>query len=171
MARRKTGFSGFMTSTVSAVTRGYNRLNAEANGESKIHVAAVGLRDQINTIIQRTEDFSPEVINAARGLSKDLTLAIQSDEKLPFKTVNTEYQLANACTEALNRYRPTLENAPGFWNQIKASVNSLIEAITGCKNYFETERTEFSQSVSYSQKLNGLEDVIAVAKENNFNSN
>lgn len=134
------------------------------NDESLIHMAVQKLYDEVKHILQNQKNLDPEVKEAAEGMLAELKRALREDSshgKLIRHHPAGQYALAEKSIDILFKYQPSLEAAPGLWNQIKAHLNTFIEQISGEKNVFETKGTAFSNS----KKLQEYKDNIAGLKD------
>lgn len=128
-------------------------INDVLNEESIVHIMVQQLYTKIKAILDLEEkNLDPQVKEAALCMLEDLKIVIDEDScrvSLNRCHLSSQYYLAEKSIDILFKYQHKLEAAPGFWNQIKAYINTFIEQISGVKNIFETERTAFSNNENF----------------------
>ncbi len=125
----------------------------ELRDESEVHKAASQLHLRIEQVLNANRArLEKPVIEAAEGFLHDLGVILEEDSMLrfPHAPVN-QYLLAEKCTDIIYNYKPSLESAPGIWNQIKAHINNFIEIIFGLENVLPTTQTMFAKDVSFTR--------------------
>jgi uncharacterized protein YoxC len=125
----------------------------EMNGASTVHTEVQHLYNKVKAIMDlEGKKLDPQVKEAAQCMLNDLKAVLKEDSShgpLTRHHPSGQYDLAEKSIDIIFKYQPKLEAAPGFWNQIKAHINTFIEKISGEKNVFETEGTAFSKSKSF----------------------
>ena len=141
-----------------------NKIANEVNGESKVHDKVQDILNKVSMLRAEYENkLPPQAFKAATALIHDLRIILEKDSNDP-KSLNmkTQRKLADSCVNIFSKYQPSLECAPGFWNQLKAMINVFIENIGLGKKFFKTVDTEISQSSGYRS----LKDEIRTLSNN-----
>lgn len=134
--------------------------------ESEVHKAVSQLRLRVEQILNANKSKLKEqvkVMEAAKGFLRDLSIILDEDSRLryPHAPIN-QYLLADQCTDIIHKYKPSLESAPGFWNQLKAHINNFIEIVFGIE-VFSTQLTMFSKDADFikcKRKLSVLKESL-----------
>ncbi|HAT1596403.1 TPA: hypothetical protein JAN72_09265 [Legionella pneumophila] len=124
----------------------------ELRDESEVHKAVSQLHLRVGQILNANRSrLEKPVIEAAEGFLHDLGVILEEDSRLrfPHAPIN-QYLLADKCTDIIYSYKPSLESAPGIWNQIKAHINNFIEIIFGLENVLPTTQTMFAKDVNFT---------------------
>lgn len=119
--------------------------------ESEVHKAVSQLRLRAEQILNSNKSkLKEQVVEAAEGFLRDLSIILDEDSRLryPHAPIN-QYLLADQCTDIIHKYKPSLESAPGFWNQLKAHINNFIEIVFGIEDVLSTQLTMFSKDVDF----------------------
>lgn len=136
----------------------------ELRDESEVHKAASQLHLRVEQVLNTNRArLEKPVIEAAEGFLHDLGVILEEDSMLrfPHAPVN-QYLLAEKCTDIIYNYKPSLESAPGIWNQIKAHINNFIEIIFGFRECFTNDadyvckRCEFHQMQKKPFQIKGV---------------
>lgn len=144
-----------------ALTRSFrNTRNQTPNvihGSPDIYIKTQQLREEIIAIEREHHQSMPPIvqevaIKLATALQETLTTYDNS-----VRSANDQYNLAIDSYNALSTYRQVLENSPGIWNQLKASINSWFEYFE-LTFRFSTEKTTFGSDSSYQNALRLLKE-------------
>lgn len=146
---------------IGKVKKGVRGLNAELNDESPVHKSVQNLYTRIETVFNREkEDLPQDVKEAARGMLRELRGLLDADSKNGWaKAPKFQHQLAEQAIEVIHKYQPKMEASPGFFNRIAAHINNFIEELTGYKDLFEVEKSEFGADAEvqkYKDSIRGL---------------
>lgn len=135
----------------------------ELNSESTVHIEVQQLCKKVESILALEEKkLDPQVREAAQNMINDLKIILKEDSShgpLTRHHPSGQYDLAEKSIDIIFKYQPELEAAPGFWNQIKAHINTFIEQISGKKNLFETQGTAFSKSEGFQGLKKSVTDL------------
>lgn len=142
--------------------------------ESVMHMEVQKLYNSIENVLDvNKKKLPPQVKEAAEGLLKELREILKEDSKLNAPHLpRHQHALAERTIDIVLKYQANLEAAPGFWNQLKAHLNTFIEAVTGIENAFETEKTEFSKDASFNrfkQNVKNLKEDLETPEEDSTN--
>ncbi|KGP64414.1 hypothetical protein EP47_11645 [Legionella norrlandica] len=144
----------------------------ELNDESQVHKAANRLCLRVEQILNANRaKLERQVIDAAENFLRDLRIALDEDSQLryPHAPIN-QYILVDKCTNIIHKYKPSLESAPGFWNQLKAHINNFIEMVFGIEDVFSTKPTMFSKDVDFIKCQRNLSALKESLEYNALNS-
>lgn len=131
--------------------------------QSKVHLAVLDLRNQINTIygINRSHKIPADTRIAAVELVTRLDELLTVDKANPASRKDAhQFNLAKASIDIIDEFRPRLESAPGFWNQLKAKINIFVENVFGIKNCLgPTDGTVYSGSKGIQSFKNAIAEL------------
>lgn len=68
----------------------------------------------------------------------------------------------------IHKYQPKLEASSGFWNQLKANLNVLIEKMTGIKDLLSVDKTTYGQDAKLQDKKDAMSDMKNDIDSGNF---
>jgi len=132
-----------------AVQDSYRTAKESLEDESKAHKAVSDFLSRTKQLLDiERGNMTPEAIQAAENVIKEVGALLKDDAALeaPHWGVIQRNLLDNT-VGIIHKYQPKLEASSGFWNQLKANLNVLIEKMTGIKDLLSVDKTVLSQKV------------------------
>lgn len=145
-----------------SVSDNYGILKSSINDESKAHQAVSVFLVKTNELLaEQKADMTEVSIAAAEGLIREIKALMEVDSNLqaPHWPIFQRDLLDNTL-DVIYKYQTQLEASPGFWNQLKASINTLIEQVSGVKNVFSVEKTVHGADINFQAAKDGISDLI-----------
>ena len=161
---------GWLRKAKKAVNDTYRGVKAEAMDESKAHKAVGDFVAQAKHLLETERgQMTSESIAAAEGLIREIKELLDRDSKLeaPHWPM-VQRELLDNSLDVIHKYQPKLEASPGFWNQLKASINKLVERVTGVKNLLAVEKTVHGADVTFQDKKDTISDLKDEIDSGNF---
>lgn len=98
-------------------------------------------------------EISSELRKSMYAMTSELQNAYGANE-------GDAYKLASACQSVVNSYRPSIEYAPGVFNQLVAQLNRAIEYLFGAVHFIPAEETDIFKSPEFTESALGI-DIVA----------
>lgn len=129
-----------------------SQAKAVLNDQSDVHQEVLKLYNETKAIYDKTP-LKPEVKEAAVEFISKLDALLKADKSDPMsKKAEHRINLATKTIELMDEYKPALEVASGFWNQLKHHFNTFIENSFGIKDALgKPEGTKFSESMDFQK--------------------
>jgi hypothetical protein len=140
---------------VNTVVRVQDELNEESNAHKQINGFIIKVEE---LALLHQNDLPPASKNAAAAMIGELKKLLKNDSRtLGSRIPLIQHQLLTDALDIIGKYERSLEVAPGFFNQLKAMINNLIEALTGLTDVLDVEKTAIGADAPFQHKKYDLE--------------
>jgi len=153
-----------------AVQDSYRTFKEDVGDESKAHQAVSGFLSRTEQLLEiERKNMAPEAIQAAENVIKEIGVLLKADSELkaPHWGVIQRNLLDNT-VGIIHKYQPKLEASSGFWNQLKANLNVLIEKMTGIKDLLSVDKTTYGKDTKLQEKKDAISDMTDDMDSGNF---
>ena len=142
----------------------------ELEGKPELYRAVKNLSNELENEL-KDQYLSLEIKTAAAQLKASLDDAIKLfDNKTEREITIIKYNVAlqdfaEECHSAIHAHQPTLMSAPGFWNQIKASINNFLEQYFNAAPIFSTTMSNLAFHSEFMANFNQVKDILKPEEE------
>jgi len=144
-----------------AVQDSYRTAKESLEDESKAHKAVSDFLSRTKQLLDiERGNMTPEAIQAAENVIKEVGALLKDDAALeaPHWGVIQRNLLDNT-VGIIHKYQPKLEASSGFWNQLKANLNVLIEKMTGIKDLLSVDKTTHGKDAQLQKKKDAMSEM------------
>lgn len=133
----------------------------ELNDESNAHMAVSQLLREANHVLRANKNsLDPETKEAAEGFIRELGGLLAKDKSNVYsKLAQNQHQLLTQTINVISKYQPKLESSPGFWNQLKAKINTFVENVSGVKDLLSVKKTEHGSNHQFQSMKDQIREI------------
>ncbi|MDP3268221.1 MAG: hypothetical protein Q8M40_04155 [Legionella sp.] len=133
----------------------------EIQVRSDMHNAVSDFRNFVKIIYTNNKELiknDPKLDTVVQAFLQALKEALNKDSKNNFSCLRVhQFALAEQVQDIIHDYQPRLESAPGFFNQLRAIINTFIEKMAGIKDILGSpDKNIISDRTGYFDKKNKI---------------